>query len=154
MITLHFIYNRSTNMNYFINTSQSRKIWDPGIAGSLSFVVLPLLSLSQRRFKERVTKDRPWFSINLSASILKGHNRRKWWSYWETFVEQFGASIIWIYNWSMSTMSLLSPQRALCPLLRFQGLCLTMCIVKAKLSLLGGELNWQKYLPEFRHSLN
>ena len=53
---------------------------------------------------------------------------------------------IWLINHfnHVSSVSISNVYRwHLCPPLRFRGYCLTMCIAKAKLSLLGKELNWQ-----------
>ena len=111
--------------------SQSRKVWDPRIVGSLLFMALLLFSPRYYyRIEERMTEGRTHLILNLSytARVLKDNNRRNWWSYWETFEEQFIAPIIWIYNFSMSTMSHPSPWLAIStdgiyiPLLGYQGL--------------------------------
>ena len=123
--------NETVLLNTSCACSQSRKVWDPRIVGSLLFVALLLFSLRYYyRIEERMTKGRTHLILSLSytARVLKDNNRRNWWSYWETFEEQFIAPIIWIYNFSMSTMSHPSPWLAMStdgiyiPLLGYQGL--------------------------------
>ena len=82
MITLHFIYNRSTNMNYFIYTSQRQmlkqlfidKIWWPRILSSMLQCFYPVKKkpVVHVREQEMQWEQKPT-SLNVSTALSSSH---------------------------------------------------------------------------------